>query len=224
MPVEVSKLGTVFGDRLVVKKLERPETVRGLYVPSTYSKEKTKESDLWWGIVERFGLDSKIGDAYGVEVGDLVGFEAAGLHCSSFEGEDGFSRVWVAEEFAAVKDLGRVAAFREGKEWTNEEPGLQPLGSRVAILPDAVEEKTKSGLYIPDEAKDNTNIGTAIAVSLGAISGSEIDALVINVGDTILYGKYSGCYARLGKCDILLSKQEDVIATYTKEKEVANVG
>lgn len=224
MSVDIAKLGQVFGDRMIVKKLERPEKVRGFYIPATSAKDKTKEQDLWWGIVERFGLDSKIGDAYGVQVGDLIGFESAGQHCSTFLGEDGSDRVWVAEEFAAVKDLGRVAAFREGQEWTKEEPGIQPLGSRVAILPDAEEEVSKGGIYRPNIADNKTNQGVAIAVSLGEIRGSELDSLLINVGDRILYGKYSGCFARLGKTDILLAKQEDVIANFVADKEPANVG
>lgn len=223
MGVDVSLLDRVFGDRLVVKKLERPDRVRGIYVPTNYNKDKTKEQDLWWGVVERFGLDSKIGDAYGVEIGDLIGFESAGQHCSTFQGEDGADRVWVAEEFAAVKDLGRVAAFRDGVEWTKEEPGLQPLGSRVAIMPGAEVETSKGGVYIPDSAKKDTMRGEAIAVSLGEIVGDEIDCLLIHVGDSILYGKYSGCYARLGKFDILLAKQEDIIATFVPVKETANV-
>lgn len=223
MGVDVSKLGHVFGDRLLVKKLERPETMRGLFIPANYSKDKTKEQDLWWGIVERFGLDSMIGDAYGVEVGDLIGFESAGQHCSTFDGDDGMARVWVAEEFAAVKDLGRVAAYRDGKEWTDEAPGIQPLGPRVAIMPDEEKETSRGGIYIPDSAGGKTNTGKAIAVSLGEIRNGELDTLLVNVGDTILYGKYSGCFARLGKTNILLSRQEDIIATFTTEKETANV-
>lgn len=222
MGVDINKLGHIFGDRLLVKKLERPDKVRGLFIPASAAKDKAKEQDLWWGIVERFGLDSKIGDAYGVHVGDLVGFESAGQHCSTFLGEDGAERVWVAEEFAAVKDLGRVAAFRDGQAWTKEEPGIQPLGPRVAILPDEDDNKSKGGVYIPDTAGGKTNTGTTIAVSLGKVVGSEMDKLLVEIGDRILYSKYSGCFARLGDTNILLACQDDVIGIFSPDpKEVA---
>lgn len=223
MSVDISKLGVVFGDCLLVRRLERPEKVRGLFIPANHMKDKTKEQDLWWGVVERFGLDSKIGDAYGIMPGDILGFESTGQHSSTFEGVDGQMHVWVAEEFAAVKDLGRVAAFRDGEAWSKDEPGLQPLGAFVAILPDATEETTKSGLVIPDSAAGKTHTGDVLAVSLGEIVHDGLERLVVEVGDHVLYGKYSGCYARLGKENILLAKQSDIVATFSKEKEPAHV-
>ena len=65
---------------------------------------------------------------------------------------------------------------------------IKPLADRVLVQPAAAEEKTSSGLYIPDSAKEKPQRGTVIAIG----TGKKDEPLTVKVGDTVLYGKYSG--------------------------------
>ena len=65
---------------------------------------------------------------------------------------------------------------------------IKPLADRVLVQPAAAEEKTASGLYIPDTAKEKPQKGTVIAIG----NGKKDEPLTVKVGDTVLYGKYSG--------------------------------
>ena len=65
---------------------------------------------------------------------------------------------------------------------------IKPLADRVLVQPAAAEEKTASGLYIPDTAKEKPQKGTVVAVG----NGKKDEPLTVKVGDTVLYGKYSG--------------------------------
>ncbi|HCB46002.1 MAG TPA: co-chaperone GroES, partial [Algoriphagus sp.] len=65
---------------------------------------------------------------------------------------------------------------------------IKPLADRVLVEPAAAEEKTASGLYIPDTAKEKPQRGTVVAVG----NGKKDEPLTVKVGDTVLYGKYSG--------------------------------
>ncbi|MFY8138968.1 MAG: co-chaperone GroES [Flavobacteriales bacterium] len=80
--------------------------------------------------------------------------------------------------------------------------------NRVVILPDPKEEKTASGLYIPESAKEKPLRGTVIAVS-------EIDedgkSPVLKAGDVVMYGKYSGQELPLEGLDYLIMKETDVL-------------
>ncbi|MEQ9092174.1 MAG: co-chaperone GroES, partial [Balneola sp.] len=69
---------------------------------------------------------------------------------------------------------------------------IKPLGDRVLVQADAAEEKTSSGLYIPDTAKEKPQQGTVIAVGAGKVeNGNKID-MTVKKGDKVLYGKYAG--------------------------------
>jgi len=61
---------------------------------------------------------------------------------------------------------------------------IKPLADRVLVQPAAAEEKTASGLYIPDTAKEKPQKGTVIAVG----NGKKDEPLTVKVGDTVLYG------------------------------------
>ena len=65
---------------------------------------------------------------------------------------------------------------------------IKPLADRVLVEPAAAEEKTASGLFIPDTAKEKPQKGKVVAVG----SGKKDEPLTVKVGDTVLYGKYSG--------------------------------
>ena len=70
---------------------------------------------------------------------------------------------------------------------------IQPLEDRIVVRPAEAEEKTASGLVIPDSAKEKPQQGEVLAVGPGRRSDTgELIPLDINVGDTVVYSKYGG--------------------------------
>ena len=65
---------------------------------------------------------------------------------------------------------------------------IKPLAARVVVEPAAAEETTASGIIIPDTAKEKPQRGTVVAVG----DGKKDEPMTVKVGDTVLYGKYSG--------------------------------
>ena len=90
-------------------------------------------------------------------------------------------------------------------------PSIKPLSDRVVIKPEPAEEKTSSGLYIPDTAKEKPQNGTVVAVGQGRFeNGTKID-MTVKEGDTVLYGKYAGTEIRLGDDDVLIMRESDIL-------------
>jgi chaperonin GroES len=85
---------------------------------------------------------------------------------------------------------------------------IQPLADRVLVEPAAAEEKTASGLYIPDTAKEKPQKGTVVAVG----NGKKDEPLTVKVGDTVLYGKYSGTELTVEGKDYLIMREADIFA------------
>ncbi|MBQ4279255.1 MAG: co-chaperone GroES [Rikenellaceae bacterium] len=85
---------------------------------------------------------------------------------------------------------------------------VKPLSDRVLIEPNPAEEKTASGLYIPDTAKEKPLAGTVVAVGPGT---SEVK-MEVKVGDKVLYGKYAGTEITVDGKDYLIMRQSDVFA------------
>ncbi len=83
----------------------------------------------------------------------------------------------------------------------------KPLAGKVLIKPKAAEQKTASGLYIPDSAKEKPLQGEVVAV--GAAKKDE--AVEVKVGDQVLYGKYSGTEININGEDFLLMSQSDIL-------------
>jgi chaperonin GroES len=76
------------------------------------------------------------------------------------------------------------------------------------VEPAAAEEKTASGLYIPDTAKEKPQKGVVIAVG----NGKKDEPLTVKVGDTVLYGKYSGTELSVDGNDYLIMRESDIFA------------
>lgn len=90
---------------------------------------------------------------------------------------------------------------------------IKPLADRVIVAPAAAEEKTKSGIIIPDTAKEKPQRGEIVAVGEGKVS--EQGALMkpqVNVGDTVLYGKYAGTEISVDGNDYLIMRESDILA------------
>lgn len=85
---------------------------------------------------------------------------------------------------------------------------IRPLADRVLIQPAAAEEKTVSGIIIPDSAKEKPLKGEVIAVG----NGTKDEEMVLKVGDTVLYGKYAGTELEVEGTKYLIMRQSDVLA------------
>lgn len=85
---------------------------------------------------------------------------------------------------------------------------IQPLADRVLVEPAAAEEKTSSGIYIPDTAKEKPQKGVIVAVG----SGKKDEPLTVKAGDNVLYGKYSGTEITLEGKDYLIMRESDILA------------
>ena len=90
---------------------------------------------------------------------------------------------------------------------------LRPLGDRVVIEPTAREEMTKSGIVLPDTAKEKPQEGKVIAVGPGAFDndGKRI-AIDVTTGDKVLYAKYAGTEFKVDAEDLLIVSQKDILA------------
>jgi len=90
---------------------------------------------------------------------------------------------------------------------------LQPVGDRIVVKPLAAEEKTKSGLIVPDAAKEKPQEGKVIAVGKGKLlDDGDLKKLEVKVGERIVYGKYSGSEVRLNDTDYVILREEDILA------------
>ncbi len=90
---------------------------------------------------------------------------------------------------------------------------LKPLGDRVIIKASEEKEKTKGGIPLPDTAKEKPHEGEIIAVGEGKKSdeGKNI-SLSLKKGDKVLYGKYSGTEITVDEEELLIMREEDVLA------------
>ena len=89
---------------------------------------------------------------------------------------------------------------------------FRPLGDRVLVRRVEEEQKTKGGIIIPDTAKEKPQEGEVIAVGPGARDDSgKINPLDVQVGDRILFGKWSGSEVKLDGEDLLIMKESDIL-------------
>jgi chaperonin GroES len=82
------------------------------------------------------------------------------------------------------------------------------LADRVIVAPAAAEEKTKSGIIIPDTAKEKPQRGEIVAVG----NGKPDEPLTVKVGDQVLYGKYAGTEISIEGQDYLIMRESDIFA------------
>jgi len=85
---------------------------------------------------------------------------------------------------------------------------IKPLADRVLIKPAAAEEKTASGIIIPDSAKEKPLKGEVLAVG----NGTKDEEMVVKKGDVVLYGKYAGTELELDGEKYLIMRQNDILA------------
>jgi chaperonin GroES len=84
----------------------------------------------------------------------------------------------------------------------------KPLADRVLVEPLEAETKTASGIIIPDTAKEKPQKGNVVAVG----AGTKENPITVKVGQTVLYGKYSGTELKLDGNDYLIMRESDILA------------
>ena len=85
---------------------------------------------------------------------------------------------------------------------------IKPLADRVLLEPTEAETKTASGIIIPDNAKEKPQKATVVAVGIG----TKDNPMTVKVGDTVLYGKYSGTELKFEGKDYLIMSEKDILA------------
>ena len=90
---------------------------------------------------------------------------------------------------------------------------LKPLGDRVVLKPVEKEERTKSGIVLPDTAKEKPQEGIVEAVGTGRIldNGTKVP-MELKVGDKVLYAKYAGNEFKIDNVEYLIVSEKDVLA------------
>jgi chaperonin GroES len=90
---------------------------------------------------------------------------------------------------------------------------LQPLADRVLVKPVEKEEKTKSGIYLPDTAKEKPQEGEIIAVGPGKLTDDgERIPMDLKVGDRVIYSKYGGTEIKVDDEDLIILRESDILA------------
>jgi chaperonin GroES len=87
-------------------------------------------------------------------------------------------------------------------------PKIKPLADRVVVEAAPAETKTAGGLVIPDTAKEKPQRGKVVAVGSGKVD----EPMTVKVGDTILYGKYSGTEVQIDGKEFLIMRESDIFA------------
>jgi chaperonin GroES len=99
---------------------------------------------------------------------------------------------------------------------------FRPLHDRIVVKRITADEKTAGGIIIPDTAQEKPQQGEVIAVGPGARNEQgQIVALDVKVGDTVLFGKWSGTEVKIDGQELLIMKESDVMGVL--EKPVSNI-
>ena len=90
---------------------------------------------------------------------------------------------------------------------------IKPLSDRIVIKAQDAEEKTASGIILPDTAKEKPQIGEVVAVGPGKGNDSgNLNKMTLKKGDVVLYGKYSGTEVNHEGMDLLIMRESDILA------------
>lgn len=90
---------------------------------------------------------------------------------------------------------------------------LKPIGDKIVVEPEKEEEVTKSGIVLPDTAKEKPQKGKVIAVGPGKIlDNGERGPMEIKEGDTVIYSKYAGTEVKIDDKEYLILSQRDILA------------
>lgn len=89
---------------------------------------------------------------------------------------------------------------------------LKPLADRVILKVMESEEKTKTGIYLPDTAKEKPQQGKVVAVGPGRVEDGKTIPMSVSVGDVVLFAKYAGTEVKVDGEEYLIVKESDILA------------
>ena len=90
---------------------------------------------------------------------------------------------------------------------------LKPLGDRIVVKPTPREEMTKSGIVLPDTAKERPQEGTILSVGPGrTLDDGKREPMEVSPGETVLFQKYAGTEFKLDEEELLILSQKDILA------------
>ena len=91
---------------------------------------------------------------------------------------------------------------------------VKPLGDKILVKRDEATEKTESGIYLPESAKDKPKSGTVQAVGTGALNTETGERIPLSVkkGDKVLFSSYAGTEVKLDKDTLLIMSESDILA------------
>ena len=93
---------------------------------------------------------------------------------------------------------------------------LKPLADRVVVRPLEREEKTASGIFLPDNAKEKPQEGEIIAVGPGRVEDGKRVELDVKVNDRVIYSKYAGTEIKVNDEEVLILRESDILAIIEK--------
>lgn len=89
---------------------------------------------------------------------------------------------------------------------------LKPLGDKVVLQHVKAEEKTSSGIILPDSAKEKPQEAVVVAVGPGKEVDGKVTAMQVKKGDKVIYSKYAGTNVKLEETEYVVVSQTDIIA------------
>ncbi|MCL6454128.1 MAG: co-chaperone GroES [Alicyclobacillus sp.] len=93
---------------------------------------------------------------------------------------------------------------------------VKPLADRVVVRPLDREEKTASGIFLPDTAKEKPQEGEIVAVGPGRVEDGKRIELEVKVGDRVIFSKYAGTEIKIGEDEVLILRESDILAIVEK--------
>ena len=92
---------------------------------------------------------------------------------------------------------------------------IDPLSDRVVVMPEEADEKTASGIILPDTAKEKPQMGKILVAGPGKVSDNgAVVKMTLKAGDRVLYGKYSGTEITLNDDEVLIMRESDILAKF----------
>ena len=89
---------------------------------------------------------------------------------------------------------------------------LRPLGDKVVLQYQEIEEKTQSGIILPDSAKEKPQIAVVIAVGPGKYENGKLLEMRVKEGDKVIFSQYSGTEVKIGVEEYSIAAQKDIMA------------
>ncbi|MCI5943762.1 MAG: co-chaperone GroES [Eubacterium sp.] len=89
---------------------------------------------------------------------------------------------------------------------------LRPLGDKVVLQYQEIEEKTQSGIILPDSAKEKPQIAVVIAVGPGKYENGKLQEMRVKEGDKVIFSQYSGTEVKIGEEEYTIAAQKDIMA------------